>query len=302
MMSGGKITEFSFDVSAGEMINSNFTAEGIKFHFNPIEITSSDIYVDFTDDTGTYAATITAQMYRDPHELAAAIQTAMDGLTAESISCVFSDTTGKFTIATSTSAVLSLLWNTGANAANTVGDKIGFTVGADDTGATSYVGDSAISFAAPQTPSYDSADPLVAKANKFYLGDADDNACFSVSNLSFSLSNSRATVDSICEDSGRSGSIFNGREVTLSFTGLLEQYEVDKFRRFRANTDTKAFWVAGTKSGGNWVAGTCVTLYLGTCTISSWNVGDQDGLATIEGEIKAFVNGDGDDEVVLGMV
>lgn len=302
LVSGCKVTEFSFDISAGEMINSNFSMEGIKYYFNPIEIASADTYIDFTDDTGTYAAQITAQMYTDPHELAAAIQTAMDGLTAETITCVYSDSTGKFTIATSTSTIFSLLWNSGTNSSNTAGDKIGFTVGSDDTGSTSYTSDSAISFAAPQEGAYDSQEPLVAKDNVLYIGDATDNTCFAASSLSFSMTNGRRTIDSICASSGRSGSIFNSREVTVSFTALLDKYDVDKFKRFRANTDTKLFWVGGTKSGGNWVPGTCISLYLGTATITSFKISDDDGLASLEGEVKAFVNGDSEDEVVLGMI
>jgi len=304
MESGCRVTDFGIEFTAGELITSTYGIEGLEYFFNPIEITATDIYVDFTNDDGTFAATVTADFYKDPHELAAALTTAMNNTaTTETHAVTYSDSTGKFTFANTTGATLSLLWNTGTNTANTVGDKIGFSVAADDTGATSYEGDNALSFASPQSPSFDDSDPLAAKDNRVMIGDtANGTFCFPASSVSFSLTNTRRSIDSICAASARSGSIIQSREVTVSVTALLEQYDADQYRRFRENSDTKFEYNFGTKSGGNWIAGKCGSLFLPTATISSFNITDDDGLITLEMELTAFVNSDGEGEAFLSFV
>ena len=304
MMAGGKVSEFSMTAEAGQLINSSFTVEGLTHYFNPIEITSSDIYIDFTDDQGTVAATVTAKIYRDPHQLADAIASAMNAQTTETITCTYSDTDGKFTIATSTSAVLTLLWNTGANTANTIGDKIGFSVAADDSGATSYEGDSAISFAAPYTLSADTTDPLVAKNNTVILGDSEDGTvCFKADSINLTLTDTRRVIDDICAETGRSGSIINERSAEFTLTALLDQYEADKYRKFRTNANVKFSYTAGIKdSSGNWTPGTVANLYTPTATISDFNLTDDDGLVSLELTLTTYVNSTGDGEIFLNFL
>lgn len=303
MTSGNRVTETTIEIAAGELINASYTCEGIKNYFNPIVIAATDTYLDFTDDDGTFAATITAQTYQDPHALADAIASAMNATaTTETHTVTYSDSTGKFTIATSTSAVLSLLWNTGGNAANTVGDKIGFSVAADDTGATTYTSDTAQDWAAAYTPSFDASDPLVAKDNLCMIGDHDDYACFAANSVSFTLGTPKRDTLSICSTSGRSGSIINAREVTISVSALLEQHDADKFRRMRENSDTRFCYVGGTKTGGNWDAGKCFCLYVPTATITSVSTPDDDGLVALELELSAYVDDSGNGEVYLSFV
>ena len=86
--------------------------------------------------------------------------------------CTFDKSTGKFTIATD-GALLSLLWNTGANTANKL-DAIGFDTVADDTGALTYTADNAITYGPAVTPSYDDSDPRVVKDSMMLLGDFDE--------------------------------------------------------------------------------------------------------------------------------
>ena len=302
MMSGARVSDISFEFPAGDLINASYSLEGLEYFFDPIEIAAADTYLDFTDDAGTFAVQISAKMYKDPHELAAALETAMNAATTETHAVNYSDTTGKFTISTSTSVVFTLLWSTGANAANTVGDKLGFSTAADDTGSISYVSDNAQSYATPQSPSFDNSDPLAAKANHLFIGDQDDNVCVDASSVSVSLGTPRRVIESICADSGRSGSIINGRTVTVSVTALLNQYDVDKFRRFREGSETRLQYGFGIKSGGNWVPGKCGVLYLPTTTITSFSITDDDGLFVLNAEFTAFVDSDGNGEVYLGFL
>jgi hypothetical protein len=303
MMAGARVTELGIEFPAGELINASFSLEGTAYYFDPITIAAADVYLDFTDDNGTYAATVAAGTYKDPHQLADAIAAALNAAdSAETFTCVYSNSTGKFTIATSTSALLSLLWNTGTNAANTIGDKIGFSVAANDTGATTYTSDSAVSFASPYTPTLDSADPLAAKDNRVMIGDSTDMACFSASSVSFSMSLPKTDILSTCATTGKAGSVINSREVTVSISALLSQFDADKFRRFRENDDTRFAYVFGSKTGSNWTAGKCGCLYIPNATISSFALSDADGLVQIDMELKAYVETAGVGEVYLSFV
>lgn len=290
MLAGCRVTDMSVSASAGELINADFSIEGIEYFQNPVEITASDIYIDFTDDQGTVAATVTAQWYKDPHELAAAIQTACDGATTETITCVYSDATGKYNLATSTSTVLSFLWNSGTNVANTIADKIGFSTAADDTGATTYDSDDAQVLAAPQTPDYDSTAPLAAKSNEVLLGDFDDATCFSASSVSMSLTATKSDLLDVCASSGKSGSLITEREVTIEVVSRLVQYDLDKFKRFRTNSNVEFSYTFGEKSGGNWVPGKIGNLYMPTASISEYSIADTDGVLEINMTLKGYVS------------
>lgn len=303
MLSGARVTGLGFTCEPGSLVNANYSLEGLKYHFNPITIDADDTYLDFTDDQGTVAAQVTAKTYKDPHELAGAIQSAMSALTTETVTCVYSNTTGKFTIATSTSTVLSLLWNTGGNAANTIGDAIGFSTGADDTGAQTYAADSAISFVAGHTPSYDSSQPLKGYYQEVLLGDSDDVTCLPASSVAVTMGTPRQPFDDICAESGFSNSIINGRTVTVSITSLLEQYEADKFRKFREGEATSFCINVGQKDDqGNWTPGSVVNFYLPTCVISGFNLTNQNGLIAVEMELQSYVDSSGNGEVYLNML
>lgn len=302
MMSGAKVTSMNLDANAGELINANYTLEGIEAYFNPITLTSSFIYLDFTDDTGTYAAVVTAKTYKDPHKLAADLTTAMNDLTTRTMSVVYSDSTGKFTISTSDSATLTLKWSTGANTANTIGTKIGFSVAADDSGALTYTSDNAISYAFGYTASFDTASPNVGKNMEVMLGDTDDYACFQASSVSIAGTDTKADLTSLCAESGKSGSIITERTFEISVTARLNQYDVDMWKRFREGSNTKFQLTCGPKTGSNWTAGSVAYAYCPTATVTSFNVTNEDGLAIIEIGLQAYVNDAGLGEFYYGFL
>lgn len=303
MMSGGRVTSVDIDITAGELINAAYNIEGLAYYFDPIEITSSTRYLDFTNDDGTYAAAVTAKWYKDPHELAEALQLAMNtASTGETATVAYSNSTGKFTI-TSTGTVLSLLFNSGSNTANTIATKIGFSAGSDQTGTaagTGYTSATAVTLTFAYTAAYDSADPLAAKNHEIMIGAQADYACFGASAVSVSISNEKASQLSVCAESGRSGSIISGRTVTMSVTSLLSQYDAEKVKTFRKNDEIRFQYSFGEKSGGNWVAGKCGCIYIPTAVITSINVTDEDGLATLNLELQAFVDTSGNGEAYIG--
>lgn len=306
MIAGVKTASMSLDITAGELINADFSFQGIGYYFNPIIIASTDRYLDFTDDDGTWAVAITAKAYKDPHDVAEALTSAMNASgTTETHSVIYNDSgasAGKFTISTSTSTVLSLLWNTGANTANTIGDKLGFSVAADDTGATTYTSDSAITLTAPYTPTYDSSDPLVAKDMEIMLGDFDDYACACAQSITLSIDKEIVDVDCICSESGVQEKIANSREVTMEISSVLTRYDADKFHRFHSNSDIAAAINFGVKSGGNWVPGKAGNIYLPIAKISSFELDDNDGVVVMNITLTAYVDNSGNGEVYLNFV
>jgi hypothetical protein len=288
MQAGFKAGEIGITFDAGELINCSISGESLGYYLNPITLGATDTKLDFEDDDGDHAATVTAKTYKDPHELASPTVT-------------YSDTTGKFTIKT-TGTLLTLKWSTGANTANTIGDKIGFTTSSDDSGtaaATGYTSDNAITLTAPQTPSYDSADPLVAKDNEVFIGDQSNNTVVNASNVTFTLSNTLRKLEDVCATSGFSSMIVNGREVTISVTAELDKYDASFWKKFRSNEELRFQYNFGVKSGGNWVPGKCGCIYVPTATVTSFNIQDDDGVATLELELKAFVDSNGQGEAFL---
>jgi hypothetical protein len=308
-MSGAKVTEVSVDASVGELLNASFSLEGLGYHLNPIILAATDTKLDFTNDDGTFAATIAAGVYKDPLELAQAIQDAMNAASSGETHTVtyysVGANAGKFNIRC-TGTVLSLLWNSGGNTANTIGDKIGFSVAADDSGTaatTGYTSDNAISFASPYTPTYDSADPIAVKYHEVLIGDStDDTTCIGASSVSFTLSNTNSKIPDLCAVAGFSAAVFNQREVTITISALLQKYEVEKFKNFRTGDNVKFMYNFGTKVGSNWTAGKCGNLYVPTAVISSYDIGDADGLVSLELELKAYVDSSGNGEVYLNFL
>lgn len=298
---GARAIEMSIEISAGELITATFSLEGTSYFFDPVEIKSSDTFIDWTDDQGTVAASITAKTYKDPHDVAAALQSAMDASTSETITVVYDDLTGKFAIA-ATGTLFSLLWSTGSNTANTVGDAIGFVVSSDDTGSTTYTSDNAKDLTAQFTPSFDVSDPLVAKDNETFIGDFNDFICIQSQSVNATVSNTKQDVLDTCAESGKSGTIIAERVITVEVVALLEKFEADKFRRFRTNQETSFLYNFGTKSGGNWVAGKAGMIYLPTAVISDFAVEDSDGLVVLSMTLTSFVDSSGNGEFYINFV
>jgi hypothetical protein len=304
MMAGARVTQMDITADAGQLLNCSYTMEGVKYFFNPIEVTTTNNKINFNDGGGAEAVAVAAKMYKDPHELADAIAAAMNAATTDTITVTYSDTTGKYTIATD-GASLSLLWKTGASGADNtdehIGDLIGYADAADDTGALTYTADTAMSWAAPYTPTYDTADPLAVKANEVLIGDADDTSCFSVSSCRISISTPKTNKGDICSDSGISGSVISSRQCSITVTSYLQKHEADKFRRFRSNTDTRFAFIFGSKTGGNWDAGKSGCFYAPACTITSFDLTDLDGLVGLEMELQPY-DADGAGEIFLSFV
>jgi len=285
---GNTATELSITAEANGFGEVNFAFEGTKYLYNAVTITSSNKFLDFTDDAGTFAASVPEQIYNTPIDLAAALQDAMNGVSTETYTVVYSSSTGKFTIATSTSSALSLLWNTGTNAANTIGSKIGFSVAADDSAALTYTSDNAQSYAAPYTPSYDSADKIVIKGAELFIGNQGDNLCICAQSVSLTVTKEVEDVDCICEETGVLEKIPTSRVAEMQITAVLKQHDVALLDALLKNSGISAMLNAGPKVGGNWSAGKCFNTYLRNCTVSAFTT-TGDSFLQVDITLKGFV-------------
>lgn len=302
VLAGARVGEMSIEANAGEFINGSFSLNGSSYYFDPIEITSSTRYLDFLDDATTRAATVTAKLYKDPHELAEALQTSMNALgSSNTFTVSYSNSTGKFTIA-SDGTTLTLKWSTGANTANSIGTKLGFLVASDDSAALTYTSDNAQSYAFPYTPSYDDSNPLVAKYNEVMLGSFNEYGCFCAQSLTVTVSNEISPVPCVCSESGVSEQLITKRDVQVEVTALLDKYDASKFKNYRAGDTVSFAYTAGTRSGGNFVAGSVINVFLKDAVISSFKLEDSDGVVALSLTVKGFVDSNGSGEVFVNFL
>lgn len=296
MMAGSRVTSATFDITAGELINANYSLEGVGYYFDPIQVAANENNITFDIGAGDLVATIPPKFYKTPIELADAVTTAMTEKAGVAISCVYSNVTGRFTVSKA-SGTLNIDWISGSNSIN---PALGF--GFDDTGALSYESDYPVNFSSPHAPVFDTSDPLAAKDNEVMLGLKSEYVCFKASTVSMTIDTPKSDIPSVCSASGIAGSIIQSRAVTISISALLEQFDAKQFERFRTNTEVKFQYSFGVKTGGNWTAGKAGCLYVPTATISSFNVTDADGLAQLDIELTGFVNDAGQGEVYVAFV
>ena len=293
-MAGCRTTNTTINIAANGLAEISFDFAGTAFYFNPIEITSSNKYIDITDDASTLAVQVTEKWYRNPRELARAIteaatQASADAGNSNTITCSFDPTDGKFTLE-SDGSTFSLLWNSGSNAANDMGSALGFATAADDTGATSYEGDNALTYSVDATPSYDDNDPYVCKDQELLIGDyfrTDHRKC---GNVSFTASTPKTDIADIGSQSGVCGSVPASRATTFSATLWLEKHEIEEMDDFQFNNDTQVMYNGGEKVGGNWSAGKCFNVWLPLVNLSATLVGETDGLYAFQVEGRAKAN------------
>ena len=303
LMSGSRVTDASTTITAGQLINTSYSFEGLDYYQNPLCVDATNDTLDWTDDAGTFQITVPQKVYAKPNELACTIQDAMNAASTETFTVTYSNSTGKFTFATDTSVVFSLLWDSGAGNAVTIGDLLGFDTATDDTGATSYDGDGPIDLASPYTISLDDADPLVAKNMQVLCGDQADNMCVKASEMTFGKALTRAQILSLCAKTGVDSSVISERAVSVSITSLLNHYDVDKYCRWVEATDTRMEVNFGEKDkSGNWVPGKCGAAYIPTGVITGVEQADQDGFVAVTVTGAAFVNKNGDGEVYMNFL
>ena len=292
---GARSTNLQLDFNANELASMSLDFEGLQYYLNPITITAAtNDAIDLTDDSGTVAATISPGVYNNPHALAREIASACNLVATDTITCTYSDSTGKFTIASDGGVTFSLLWKTGTDGADntgqTIGDTIGFSEAANDTGAFTYTADNALTYSPSNSPTYDDQDALVVKSSELMIGTFFQNSCRQASDASFTISAPKVDQESICAESGVNSSLTASRMATFSATIALDEHETSYFDNYINNTTTQLMFNTGTKTGGDWDAGKCLNLCMNNATITAHQIANQEGYYVFQLEAKGFVD------------
>jgi len=266
---GNITTEAAITMDAKGLGSVEFSFEGTKYFYNPITITATSKFLDVTDDTGTFAVSVAEKTYNTPVELAETLNAALSAASTETYTVSFSSTTGKFTIA-SGSTVLSLLWSTGTNSANSIGAKLGFVTTSNDTGAVTYSSDNAQVYSNSITPSYDSSDAIIIKGAELFIGNQSDNLCICAQSISITVSKEVENVDCICEESGTLEKMPVSRTASMEITATLKKHDVSLLDALLKNKSVSAMVNCGPKTGGNWVGGKCFNAYMQSATVGAY--------------------------------
>lgn len=285
---GVRTTTMTLEFPANGLATVTYELGGIAFFQNPVRITATNKYVDFTDSSSTVAAIISEGVYKTPRHLANEIAAKMTAASVDTISVVFSSKTGNFTISTDGDP-LSLLWQSGTNAANAIATTIGFDNAADDTGALSYTSDNAQTYGPGVTPAFDDSSPKVVRNNMMLLGTFNDYECFSGQSLTVTITTPKADVPDWCSESGTSESIVTSREVAISGTIKFKKHDIDRIYGLLENETIQMAFVNGNKSGGNWVPGTISSVFVPELSMDSDQVAEADGYITEEFSGNAIV-------------
>lgn len=302
---GTRTTNMTIDFPATDLAAITFDLGAIQFFENPIEITATNKYIDFTDSSGTVAAELEEKVYQTPIHLADEITAKMTGASEASAGDIvvgsWSNSDGKFTIS-SDGTVLSLLWNTGTNTANSAGTTLGYDTAADDTGSLTYEADNEQTYEAPVIPEFDDADPQIVRDSMLMLGDPDDYLCFGGQNLTISVATPKTDVNNWCATSGVDESLILSRETTVTGTLKFRKHDVDRIYKLLTNKTVGLSFTIGQKIAGNWVPGTITNVYLPEVSITTDQVADNDGYLVEEFEGTAIVGNSGLNDIYITML
>lgn len=286
---GNTVTELSLTADANGFGEVEFTYAGTKYFFNPIEINATNKYLDFVDENGTFAVSIAEKVYKTPIELSDALKAAMEAASPnEEFIVRYEKGAGTFTFACNTSANFELLWDSGANAGNSIGATLGFNVSSDNTGANNYTSVDALDLESPIVPIYDSADAIIVKGAELFIGTSEDDLCVCAQTVSLTISKEVEDVDCICEENGVKEKIAVSRSVEMSVTAVLNKHDATLLDALLKNSGISAMLNAGPKTGGNWIPGKCFNVYLSNCTVSSYTT-TGDSFIQAEITLKGFV-------------
>ncbi len=136
---GGAATQFSYSLGFyfTPFWSTTSGSRGSEFSV----VTGVNDKLDFDEGGGELPVEIPEGQY-DFQTLGDKLASLMTVAAAATITVTYNVGTRKFTIS-STGATFNLRWNTGTNAAVSIGGLLGYDTSADDTGATSYLADNA---------------------------------------------------------------------------------------------------------------------------------------------------------------
>lgn len=306
-----RTVSMTVNAAAKDLINSTFAIEGTAYRFNEdftdeyqVTAGSADFDVIWTNaGTRTNTAVSIPQGRYTGTELAAAAQVVF-----RAVNNAFSDATvtfasGKFTFADSNTdfylnfegypAMAAVL---GFTTADTSSTALGRTLTSPNNGQLTRFYDSGI---AASSLEYDDTDPIVARDQQIFIGDADDNVCIEASNATFTFGTPKSLITSICTESGNYRTVINQRTAVLALSVILEEDDRRFFEKFKQGDTVNFAFIGGKKSGGNWKPGECFSIYGSPASITSFSITNTDNVFTLDLELTCFADGAGEGSIFV---
>ena len=317
-----RVTSMSVSVNAKDLINATYSFEGTQYRFNK----------DFRDgfrlfnynnkltvvntQGGSRTSTeveLTAQSYASGAALATEIQTKVSAITGlTSFRATFSNNRFSFT---STAAYLFDFQAASAvpEGAATLADVLGFestdvSSTAPSTGTKASTKNAQLyrDYSSGLTESYDDTDPIIARGQQVFIGDASDNICIDSSSVSVSINTPKALITSICEESGNYRSLISSRSATITVSAHLQDDDRRFFDKFQDGDTTQFAIVAGKKTtvggGPQWKPGETFVIYGSPASITSWAVTGSNDVYMLDLELTCYSPGDGSGSIFLSYV
>ena len=297
-----RTTNMTISATAKDLINTNFTFEGTGYRFNEdytasLEIgsynnqfgvrkTVSGAFTQVTLANGSYTGT----------ELAAEIQTkwrATSGYTGAKVSY----STNQFDFEYTSDYVLNF---TPQQAAPDKKFTLAQTLGFPPAETTRTAGEKAstldVSFTRDYGHSlmevYDQTDPVVARDQLIFVGDASNNRCIETSSATFTIGTPKSLITSICTESGNYRTVINQRTATLTVSAILEDDDRRFFSDFKQGDTTHFAFVGGKKENGRWKAGESFSIYGSPASITSFSITNADNVYMLDLEFTCYSEGD----------
>lgn len=317
-----RVTSMSVTANAKDLINATYSFEGTQYRFNQ----------DFTEEFrlfsynnkltvvntqgGTRTETevvLTAQSYATGAALATEIQSKVSAITGlNSFRATFASNRFSFT---STAAYLFDFSKGGETpeGAATLADVLGFESAdvsstAPSTGTKASTKDARLyrDYSSKLTEVYDETDPVIARGQQIFIGDAADNICIDSSSVSISINTPKQLITSICRESGNYRSLISARSASVTVSAHLQDDDRRFFEKFQDSDTTQFALIAGKKNTVSgkpqWKAGETFVFYGSPASITSWSVTGSNDVYMLDLELTCFSPGDGTGSIFLSYV
>lgn len=316
-----RTVSFSVSADADANINSTFGFEGTSYRLNEDFSTSFTTTTQMRDVAVQYGATPTKVTLRLATTLnkatgaaaATELQTKMRALSGptgwSSMTVAFRNDRFTFTIPANGSAFYFDFDDSDTHAG--MRKFLGFSSGrspvaspssssAGSMTSTTFAGDRDYSSGIDAV--YDSQDPAIARDQRLFVGDEFDNVCLDATSVSLAVNTPKTIIKSVCSPDGNFATILTSRDATLSVTALLQQDDQRFFSKFKNGDPIQFAFLGGQKRNGQWVPGNCFSLYGSEASISSFSLGEADGVYNLSLDLLCYSPGDGTGSIFLSFL
>ena len=315
-----RVTSISMAANAKDLINASFSFEGTAYRFNEnytenftLFSYNNKFYIRKTANGEPITVTLEAKSYADGDALAAEIQAkTRTQASISSFTAVFA--AKKFTFDATAAFLPDFSLGSEAPEGNmALGDILGFSKESQagktpDATAKTSVNDAKMyrNYGHGLTEVYDDTDPIIARGQQVFIGDATDNICIDSSSVTIAVNTPKALITSICEESGNYRSLINSRSATISVSAHLEDDDRRFFDRFQKGTTTNFAFVAGKKTSEKgklqWKPGETFVFYGSPASITNWAITGSNDVYMLDLELTCYSSGDGKGSIFLSFV